>query len=176
MPERTADITVGKNASASGKVDFKALPKDQQRARIVDVLERGLVGKRMHVDLPKGLYGEWVHNSKEEIYRMESLGYVIDDKHATSRALHSEGDNKSIVGDVVFMVCDQDTKDLIDAARREQFDRIHGKPGTRKTEETEFAKTVAGQTPLGVVNESRETVVSGSDIKQSLSAAANATT
>jgi hypothetical protein len=48
------------------RVDFKALPKDQQRARIVDVLERGLVGKRMHVDLPKGLYGEWVHNSKEE--------------------------------------------------------------------------------------------------------------
>jgi hypothetical protein len=55
-----------------------------------------------------------------------------------------------------FMVCDQDTKDLDRRCTvREQFDRIHGKPGTRKTEETEFAKTVAGQTPLGVVNESQ---------------------
>jgi hypothetical protein len=74
------------------------------------------------------------------------------------------------------MICDQDTKDLIDAARKEQFLRIHGKPGTRKTEETEFAKTVAGQTPLGVLNDSRETIVSGDDIKSSLNAAANATT
>lgn len=176
MSERTADIVVGTGASASGKVAFTALPKHEQRARIVEVLERGIVGKRMHVDLPPGIYGEWVHNSKEEIYRMESIGYVIDDKYATSRALHSEGDNKSIVGDVVFMVCDQDTKDLIDAARKEQFDRIHGKPGTRKTEEKEFAAAVTAQTPLGVMNESRETVVSGDEIKSSLNAAANAKT
>lgn len=172
MSERKVDIVVGNpGASASGQVPIKDLNREQRRARRAQVLERGLIGERMHVTLPEDRYGEWVHNSKEEIYRMESLGYWIDTEHATKRALHSEGDSKAIVGDVIFMVCDRETREDIEWARKQQFDRVHGNPNeaTKRTaEEIEYANTMKTEPAIPAIIGGSQQTISGAELASQL--------
>lgn len=113
----------------------------EKKARFARILERGMVADRLAVELPDNLYGEWVPNDKSEIYRMQLLGFKIDTEYATKRALHSEGDGKSVIGDTVFMTCAREDKDILEEIRRENFVAMNGKPGEVKSqqEEKEYA-------------------------------------
>lgn len=170
MSERKADITVNGTGSASNIIPISELDRAGRRARRASVLERGSVGDRLQVPLPDGMYGEWVHFSKEEIYRMEMIGFKIDNEYATKRALHSDGTDKSLIGDVVFMVCDREAKEDIDWHRRVQFEKTHGKPGDKRStaEEREFANDMATERAIPAIINSTTKSVSGAEIAQTL--------
>jgi hypothetical protein len=108
--------------------------REQRKARIAKVLDRGLSHDRLAVPLPDNLYGEWVSNDQVSIFEKEALGFKIDTEYAPKRALHSKGDGKSIVGDCVFMICNKEDKQLIDEIRNEQYLRINRKASEQKEE------------------------------------------
>lgn len=131
----------------------------QKKARLAQVLDRGIVGDRLKVDLPPGVHGEWIFNDQTEIMRMEALGFQIDTEYAPKRALHSKGDGASYVGDVVFMTCPMEDKILIDEIKREQYMRLNRKGPVQK-EERDFdnltRKEGLDTLKEGSVNEARK--------------------
>lgn len=139
-PKTGEDKTMSE-AVAQDPAEIKRL-RAEKKAKIMRVLERGQVVDRLQVELPGNLYGEWIPDDKQEIARMQLLDFWVDDKYATQRALHDKGDGRSIMGDTVFMVCERETKEIIDEIRREQFEVRNGKPGAvtkSQGEEKEFA-------------------------------------
>jgi hypothetical protein len=145
---------------------------DQKKARFTRILERGIVADRLIVELPDGLYGEWVPRDQVEIDRKRLLGFEIDDQHAIRRGLHSDGTDRPIVGDCVFMVCSAETKQLIDDVKRERYRQRHGKPGeVRKgqEEETSFKKDVDSRLGMPVIDESVARPANRDDIAAALS-------
>lgn len=99
--------------------------RGELKAKLASILDRGIVQDRLTVELPEDLHGEWVRNDPLEIRRLETLGFRVDDEYATKRAIHSDGTNSAIVGDVIHMICPKEVKDLIDEIRIERMVREH---------------------------------------------------
>lgn len=146
MTQRTVDVDTTKNASASDKITPAEESRAEKKARRAEVYDRGMVGARLHVDLPAGKYGEWVPNDTVEIHRKRSLGFEIDNEYAKRRALHDKGDGASYVGDCVFMVCDKEDKEILDELRKERYDRIHVPKSGKQKEEKDFLQQAPGNT------------------------------
>lgn len=119
------------------------LSRGELKSRVAGVLDRGILHDRLKVDLPGELHGEWVRNDPLEIDRLRSLGFWIDNKYATNRRLHGDGTAANIVGDVVFMVCSRELKEVIDDVRAEQQEKLHGKRQDKAGEESQFAEQTA---------------------------------
>lgn len=134
MSEREIDIDL--TSGTAKRIETRG----EAKARIAQVLERGVVADHLHVELPENLHGEWVPNDKQEILRKQALGFQIDTTYAKKMAMHSDSTDKAIVGDVVFMTCSAENKSVIDEIAREKFERIHGNPkkGRSQIEEKEF--------------------------------------
>jgi hypothetical protein len=146
--------------------------KEEKRARFTRILERGIVADRLLVELPNGLHGEWVPRDQTEIERKKLLGFWIDEKHAQNRSLHGDGTGAAIIGDTVFMVCDRETKELIDEVKRERYRQRHGKPGEDKRkqeEEKAYTKQVDHQLGMPVIDESSARTAKKEDIEKALS-------
>jgi hypothetical protein len=105
---------------------LKLKERQEKKAKVAAVLERGLTNDRLRVELPDHLHGEWVHRDPNEILRMQTLGFRIDDTYAVKRSIHTDGSSAAIIGDVVFMVTDKDNKEIIDEVKHEQFLITHG--------------------------------------------------
>lgn len=140
----------------------------EKKAVLARVLDRGIIIDRLHVDLPEGVHGEWVHNSKLAIAEKEALGFEVDTQYATSNALHKDGEGGTVVGDAIFMVCPKETKELIDEVRRDNFVRMHGKDGKGQREEREFASQTEQALGLPVVDESRSRTMRKKDLQDAL--------
>lgn len=178
MADRKIDINLDKTASASDQIseeekelnEFIAqqLAKFGDKRQVAEIYERGLVGDRLHVELPKELVGQWVPNDPQSIYRMEALGYVIDNKFATKRRLHDKGDGAAYVGDVVHMIAPRQIRDVVEKIKRERYDRIHGKPGRQKEErDFEANQQTIASSGISTINESdAETVENIDDIRR----------
>lgn len=111
----------------------RSMSKEEKRARVARVLDRGFLLDRTSVDnLPPDLHGEWVPRDAIEIERKRALGFWIDDKYATARSIHSDGTGQSIVGDTVYMVCLKEDKDIIDEFRYTQYIKMNGTPAQKK--------------------------------------------
>lgn len=131
--------------------------RSEKKARLAKILDRGLVGDRLHVELPNDIYGEWVPNDKVEIYRMQSLGFVVDKEYAKRRALHNDGTaDTSIVGDVIFMTCDRETKDIMEEIKRENYDKVNAPKGAR--EEKDYTSNLKNTVTPSIVNSTTESV------------------
>jgi hypothetical protein len=118
----------------------KRLTKEEIRAKLVTVLERGITIDRLHVDLPPEVYGEWVANDAVEIYRMESLGFTVDTEFAKKRALHDNGTGeRGIVGDAIFMTCPIEYKEVMEEIKRENYALANSPKAGRQKEERDFA-------------------------------------
>lgn len=135
----------------------------QHKARLVQVLERGVVHDRLKVELPPSVYGEWVRRDPLEINRMRMLGFDVDTEYAPKRALHSDGTGAAGVADVIFMTTSRQNKDIIDEIRQDQINRLNSKPGDNiqnAKEEQEFAENVAratdGEIPVIIESKLRE--------------------
>lgn len=144
--------------------DFSSLSRTDKKARLANVLERGLTNDRLIVDLPPEVYGEWVPRDPSEIARMQSMGFEIDTKYASARALHGSGSGESVVGDVIFMTAPSEVKEIIDELRMEQYVKMNGNPNrdkrTVQREESEGATTHG----LPIINESSESGITGQEI------------
>jgi hypothetical protein len=107
-----------------------------ERARLTEVLGRGVTVDRLAVpNLPPELHGEWVRDDPFEIESMQRLGFRDGTEYARSRASHGDGLVSAKVADVVYMVCDRRTKEIIDDIRnKESIDRNAPKQGKQKEE------------------------------------------
>ena len=168
MAERIID------ANLVAKAGDKVTPEEtrqQKKARRAQVFDRGVVQDRLHVPLPDDLHGEWVPNNPIDINRKENLGFQIDRVHALKRKLHDKGDGMSTVGDVVFMTCSREDKEILDEIRKDRYDKLHKPRNGKQAEERAFASNADPETiPMA---ESRVHDVRGGDITSAIKAASN---
>jgi hypothetical protein len=120
-----------------GHVELKVETRDQRRARLASILDRGVVHDRLHVKLPSHMYGEWVRNNPLDVDSMRTLGFHIDEEYSTKRNIHSDGTSANKVADVIFMVCEKEVKEDIDYVRAQTAERANN-PRRASKEETEF--------------------------------------
>lgn len=139
--------------------DAKTATREEIKARVRGVLERGYIIEKLNVKLPDDLTGQWVSNDPVEISRLESMGYKIDDTYAVGSKLHSDGTNTPIVGDVIFMTAPKIVKEVHDEVVQE---RIRRNNKTRGNSDEAVLSQIQGA-GLQTVNESS---VSNIDIRQ----------
>ena len=139
--ERKVDVNASKAASASDQIT-EGEKRKALKARVAEVLDRGVIGDRLHVDVPAGMHGEWVH--KDDVTKKKALGFQVAPRDfAPDKALHDAGDNSLRVGDVVFMTCAMETKEVIDEVKKERFNAVHApKKGGKQKEEADFEQQV----------------------------------
>lgn len=167
--DNTQVITQGE-VSPEALERIKKAEKGELRAKLAAILDRGIVEDRLKVELPEGMYGEWVRNDPLEIRRLQSLGFKIDDTYAKNRGIHSDGSDSAIVGDVIYMIVDKEVKDVIDDIRHEQIIKTHlkKKKGRAKVnkEETDFLSSVEneGYAPVSGYADSDERAVTHTEL------------
>ena len=130
-------------------------------AQVTRVLQRGLTIDRCTVDLPPGVYGEWVNQDPIEVARMQVLGFELDHEYAGDRASHADGTGVAKIGDVVFMTCPQRVKDTINKVRAKLYEDANPKVG-RQREEKQFAAQLDDALP--VIDESTQHAVNAQEI------------
>lgn len=127
------------------QLDRAAQPKnetrEQRRARLVSILDRGVIHDRLHVEVPPDKHVEWVRNNPLDIDAMKMLGFSIDTEYSTKRNIHSDGTSANVVGDVIAMVCEKEVKEDIDWARAERVKQMN-KPHRAGKAEREFQASV----------------------------------
>lgn len=178
MSERKVEINLDPTASASDQISEQeriqnemfagTLSKIEMKARIAEVLDRGVVGDRLFVDLPPDMDGQWVPRDQQAMFRMEALGYQVDTKWAPARRLHDKGDGASHVGDVVFMVAPKIIREVIDEVKRDRYNRIHAPKGGKQKEEKDFEaqnQQVAGAGISSIVGSKVDQVTNLQQIK-----------
>lgn len=154
---------------------FYALPEKERFAKVATILDRGVIFERLKVDLPDDLYGEWCRNDPLEIDRMRTLGFWVDDRYATKRALHSDGTSSNIVGDVIHVITTRQNKDMIDKVKAEQA-RIAQNPRRAPEESDSAYGSIARPDPvIPMFSTSSQQVVSAADVKAALGRANNQT-
>jgi hypothetical protein len=146
----------------------EVLTRSQKKAKLVEVLDRGITVDRLKVDLPPELYGEWVPNDPGEIARMETLGFEIDKEYSPKRSLHGSGSGEGRVADVIFMTTSRETKELIDEIRNEKFIQMHGKANRDNRAAVAEEREIQQGSPLPVINESSTSSVQGQEIAAQL--------
>src|SRR5678816_2899101 len=115
--------------------------RDQRRARLAHILERGVIHDRLHVKGPDHLHFEWIRNNPLDVDAMKALGFRIDTEYSTKRNLHSDGTSANQVSDVICMVCEKEVKEDIDYVRAVQQEKLNN-PRRAGKEEREFANSV----------------------------------
>jgi hypothetical protein len=174
------DLQTGTEISLSQALEkdpeeYKRL-RAEKKARFSRVLERGMVADRLKVDLPPSLWGEWVHDDRQSITEMQLLGFKIDSEYATKRALHDQGDGRSLVGDCVYMVQDIEDHLLLEEIRRENYEATHGKANRTARLQGEEKEFVASSRVLGLptIEESAAKSARKAELEAALSKSAKA--
>ncbi len=169
------DMSSGKGTSTIGIEMARELAANKEEMTIADkkaiiarVLERGIIIDRATVDLPPGMYGEWVSEDPTEISRMQLLGFELDSKFAVDRATNANGTGVAKIGDVVFMTAPMEVKEIIDAVRAEQYARANPTSDKQK-EEKDFARQ-ADKAGLPVIDEGNVDSAREQQIRSALAA------
>lgn len=180
MSERKVDINLDATATASdtmtdvdkeiNELMARTLSAIELKNRVAEVYERGVVGDRLHVDLPPELVGQWVPNDQQAIFRMESMGFIIDKKFAPARRLHDKGDGASYVGDVVHMIAPRIVRDVIDEVKRDRYQRVNAPKGGKQKEEKDFEaqQQTVSSAGIGTIAESKQHLVNTSAIEAAI--------
>jgi len=170
-PTRPDNLIPQTEAQGKFRVGMTPEEKAKRKAKLINVLERGVIHDRLKVELPPDVHGEWCRNDPLEIARLETLGFQVETRFGQERALNSDGDGKLIVGDVIFMTTSRENKELIDEIRQDEFYRMNGKPGENSTkEEKEFAdlNRIGTQGDIGTSIESKTAKVGSSGIEDTM--------
>lgn len=188
--QRQVEHIVG-NPPTNSEIYSTNLTREERKARIAAVLDRGITNDRLKVDLPEHLHGEWINRDPAEIMRMQALGFEIDTQYAPKRALHNVGDSSAVIGDVVFMTCSKEVKELIDEVAKEQFLITNGDPSIKHrrhqkgdlpsrtggagsaSDDPNFKDESTGFDIRGskVIDESRENQLVGNEVAEAIKAA-----
>jgi hypothetical protein len=96
-------------------------------ALAVEVLDRGVNASRFNVNLPPEIHGEWVPRDTLAVRDYQSMGFEIDHKYANEVAIKSQsGAEGNVIGDVIFMTCPKQWKNILDAEKQKRFVTFHG--------------------------------------------------
>jgi hypothetical protein len=143
----------------------RTLTKAQLRAKMVEILDRGVTTSRLDLDVDDDIHYEWVPNNAVEKNRMRTYGFEVlsRSRHLKSgNPLHEGGADEIIVGDVIAMGCSKARKQVLDEIKSERFIAMHGRPGSKvQAEETEFSEKMNQQMPdsiKGIVESSTKTI------------------
>jgi len=172
VPKMGGTETIGLSKAKEIASNVKELTDAELEARVTRVLERGIIVDLTTVDLPTGVYGEWVSDEAAQISRMQLLGFEVDTKYATDRSTNSDGVGVAKIGDVVFMTCPQRTKDVINKVRARIYERANPKAGSQK-EEKDFKQLMGSvkEANLPVLDESVQSSVNEAEIIAALEGA-----
>ena len=170
VPKMGATQTIGINKAREIAENKEELTDAELEAKLTRVLERGIIIDATTVDLPPGVYGEWVSDEAAEISRMQILGFEIDTKYAVDRSMNAEGeDGIARIGDVIFMTCPQRVRDMTEKVRKQLYDRANPKAGSQR-EEQEFKSSMKAGTSIPVIDESVASQVDEAGILAALEA------
>jgi hypothetical protein len=133
----------------------RSLSKSQLKAKMVEILDRGVTSSRLDLDVDTDIHYEWVPNNAVEKNRMKTLGFEVLSRKNHLRSgnpLHEGGGDEIIVGDVIAMGCSKARKEVLDEIKQERFTAMHGKAGSNvQGEETDFQKRMRESAePAGV--------------------------
>jgi hypothetical protein len=111
----------------------EANKRAEKKAKLATLLDRGYLNDRLDVTsrsgkLKSGLHGEWIRDDAMEVADAQQKGFRIataQDLASDKFGLHSEGDGKIKAGDVILMICDNETRELIDELRLEKIKERH---------------------------------------------------
>lgn len=150
VPKMGGTETIGLNKAREIAENQEELTDAELEARLTKVLARGIIIDRTTIDMPPGVYGEWVSDEASEISRMQLMGFELDTTIAKDRATHSDGSGEvSRIGDVVFMTCSQRVIDTIEKVRKNMYERANPKKGSQK-EEKDYKQLMGRETNLPV--------------------------
>jgi hypothetical protein len=176
MSQEREVIPVKANRGTTMQEELMKMEPQERVARLISVMDRGMTGERLKVNLPNDVYGEWVPNDKMEIYRMESMGFRIDEEYALKNALHNDGSGKPIIGDVIFMTTPKLIREAQVEASRRKYIETHGDPKDKNklhAEEKAFLSSLKHEGGVPAVVNSTEVPVNLSEIAESVKAGMN---
>ena len=111
MPINTKDTTVA-----------EAMTKAQQKAKLAQVLDRGMVSDRLVVkDADPRKHYEWCRDTEIDIDRWRSLGFEVEQEKG--EGLHGKGDDRRVVGDAVLMSCSKENFEILEELKAERKER-----------------------------------------------------
>lgn len=153
----------------------RQMSKAQLKAKMVDILDRGVTTSRLDLDVQDDIHYEWCPNNAVEKNRLKTMGFEVlsRSQHLKSgNPLHEGGSDEIIVGDVIAMGCSRARKEALDEIKSERFIAMHGRPGSNKqAEETEFEKRMREtMEPAGITSivESNTANVTGAELANTL--------
>jgi len=137
--------------------------RNERKARLARILERGIIADRLHVALPPDVYGEWVADDPVDIARLKALGFEVDTIYAPKHSIHSSGDKAGKIGDVIHMICSRENKDVLEEIRKENYDKRHNRKSVNQKsnmqgEEKEAVANI-DRTGLPSIMESKTSII-----------------
>jgi hypothetical protein len=175
MSDREIDINLTPSTTTSlTNAPPSDAEKAQYKAKLAQVLERGIVVDMLQVPLPSDVHGEWCSRDPNAITRLEILGYKVDTEYATKKSLNDHGDGSAVVGDVIFMTIPKWKKQMIDDVARQRYYETHIKDKRKQKEERDFEAANRGigmplESGKGSLVGSSTAEVDGSSIVEALS-------
>lgn len=161
--------TIGVDKAREMADNKEELSIAEKKSLIARVLERGIIIDRCTVDLPDGVYGEWVADDPVEISRMQLLGFEKDTKYASDRSTNAGADGVSKIGDVIYMTAPIEVKETIDMVRAEMYERANPVSEKQQKEERDFQR-LADKSGLPVIDESDVASAREAEIRSALAA------
>lgn len=99
----------------------EATSRAEKKAKIAQLLHRGLVNARLEVkDADPNYYYCWVREHDPDIERMDALGFEIVTKEGEESALHGAGDMRRRIGDVILMRTPRENYEIIEEVKTEK--------------------------------------------------------
>lgn len=139
MPDRPLDFdNTGSTAKTLSQLPPTEAEKSEYKAKLAQILERGLVIDMLQVDLPDHLRGQWVSKTGGFVERMQLLGYQVDTEHAPKKSVHDQGDGSAGVSDVIFMVIPTWKKEMQDTVIKQRYYETHIKDRRKGKEERDY--------------------------------------
>lgn len=123
---------LAKIALEEEKLDF------QKRA--ASILSRSQIQDALNVPVPEGVHLEWIPKDPMSLTEAQMKGFEFDTEYALSSALHKDGSGRNMHGDCYAMIMPKWKKEMLDEAKQQRFERVHGKKGQSKklAEETNY--------------------------------------
>lgn len=120
MPTKKKEIQQGNLREDKTPSEAVTLADDEERARIAQILEMGLVTDMIAVkDKDPNKRYVWVRERDTDISKFSLLGYELE-VVGEEEKVHGAGDNRKRVGDVVLMSIPRTRYDLIQSVREER--------------------------------------------------------
>ena len=110
MPEVKKDLTPD-----------KAKERAERKAKLAQVLDRGMVSARIAVKNPDpNKHYEWPRNTETDIDRWKSLGFELEQDKKVAVKLHGQGDSRIVVGDAVLMSTSRENFEILEELKAER--------------------------------------------------------